>query len=682
MHATNVFLHAGGTAFLFLFLRRLTGAVWRSALAAALFALHPLHVEPVVWISSRKDVLSTFFGFASLWFYARHARGKFAVGDYALSLSFFACALMSKTMVVTFPLLLLLLDWWPLQRVSRFKVQGSSWGRLAFEKIPFFAMAVVAGLLTMRAERQVGALAAFTSVTPAVRVGNVVTSYLTYLRQTCWPTGLSVFYPYPGRLALEWVALSVLLLAAVLAVCWRCRRGLPFLLFGWVWYVISLLPVSGLIQVGAHARADRYTYVPLVGIFIAAVWWLGWLVERRPVLRKLAVVFAALVLVACVLVTEKQLAHWRDSEAIFSHASAVTENNFVACNNLGVCLAQKGRGDDARRLYESALKFNPGFAPALGNLGSFYMSRSNYSEAIACYERALVQETNNPKTRCNLGIALLEGGKPEQAVSQFTQALAQDSELAVAQKGLARALVQLGFFGDAVPYFRAALQLEPADADTHNQLGIALRKLGQPDDAIAEFREAARLKPDDAGALNNLAFALEIQGHRTDAISFYQAGLRAKPNDAELHCNLANAFIQAGQLDDAIAQFRLALQLRPDSADAHCNYGVALKLKGRTDAAVAQWHEAIRLNPAHAMAHNNLGKTFAERGQLEDAARHFQESLRASPDFVLAHFNLADVLIRLGRREEAVRELNETLRLKPDSAEAQKKLRELTAPAP
>ena len=480
-HLSNVVLHLANTVLLLILLRRLTGALGRSAVVAALFALHPLHVESVAWISERKGLLSTCFFLLSLLAYARHVSGVrcqvsgaqhevvshvpcHASRFYWLALLFFACGLMSKTMVVTLPVVLLLLDYWPLRRFesSTLNSQRSTLPHLLWEKAPFLGLALVAGWLTIHAEKDIGALAQGEILPLPVRMANAALSTVRYLSQTVWPADLVVFYPYPSSFTTGPVLGSLLLLALIsLAAIWLGRR-FPYLAVGWFWYLITLSPVSGLIQVGGHSRADRYTYVPLVGIFLIASWGLADLCAswryRRAGLRTAGVgVLAGLLMVA-----HTQTAHWRDSVSLWTHALACAPDNPEARHNLGDALAAQGKLPEAIQQFERALQLKPDHVLAHDALGVALATQGRLDDAIPHFERALQLKPNFAIGHYNLSVALAAKGKLVEAMRECETTLRLKPDHAEAHQNLAVALATQGKLNEATPHFQQALRLATA----------------------------------------------------------------------------------------------------------------------------------------------------------------------------------------------------------------------------
>ena len=499
-HLTSLLLHASNAVLLFLLLVRMTGKTWRCAFAAALFALHPLHVESVAWIAERKDVLSTCFWLLTLWAWLRFLDVR-TPARYALVVAFYALALMAKPMLVTLPFTLLLLDYWPLGRMGRLPL----WK----EKLPLFAMAAVSCIVTFAVQSGAGAVQTLQRFTFAERVANALLSAVSYLGKTFWPSALAVFYPYPDGLALSSgvVVGSALLLAGATTVALRLARRAPFLAFGWLWYLGTLVPVIGLVQVGGQAMADRYTYVPLIGIFVAIAWTLAEIGDASAPLRFAAAGFAAASLAALVVVTRLQVGYWAGDVPLFRHALEVTSNNWLARNNLGRGLFAEGRTEEAIAQYEEALRISPGYADARYNLGLAFGRIGKNSEAIEQFEQALRFKPNFPEARNNLGGVLAESGRLDAAMEQYELAIRLDPQNAEAPYNLGNALFALGHLDAAIDQYRRSLALRPERADAHNNLGNALLRSGRPVEAIEQYEEALRIDPGLEAARANLGAA-------------------------------------------------------------------------------------------------------------------------------------------------------------------------------
>jgi tetratricopeptide (TPR) repeat protein len=609
-HLVSVGFHIANALLLLLLLRRMTGALWRSALVAALFALHPLHVESVAWASERKDVLSGCFFLLTVGAYVRYAEvqslkskveslvsgvrspksevrsqkpsggrperhsGKQEVASgslllpsaifYLLSLALFALGLMSKPMLVTLPFVLLLFDYWPLRRfeLSALSSQLSTISRLVGEKAPFFLLAAASSVITFVVQRKGGAVSA--SLSLGGRIANALVSYVRYIGKLFWPVDLSVLYPHPGRWPVwEVIASAALLLAIFVAVLLLARRR-PYLVVGWLWFCGMLVPAIGLIQVGIQSMADRYTYLPSIGLFIMLVWGINELVPERPWHGQALAVGGVSLLAACALLTARQIQFWRDSEALFGHAVQVTRDNYLAYNNLGFYLSGQGRTAEAMENYRQSLKINPAYEDALNNLGYALAGQKKYSEAIPLYEAALRTRPNHAEVHNNLGNALSDVGRIDEAIQHYLAALAQQPDHAEAHNNLGIALAMKGKLDEAIPHFHAAIRAKPGYASAHSNLGNALAVQHKLDDAIKEYQEALRLKPEDAQAHNNLGNALAEQGKVVEATEHYREALRLNTDNPEAHFNLALALLSQGKRDEATAHLSEALRLKPD----------------------------------------------------------------------------------------------------------------------
>jgi len=728
-HSTNVLLHALNAALVFALLRGMTGATWRSLLAAALFAVHPLRVESVAWVAERKDVLSGCFGLLALIFYARYAKVQGPTSEvqrqaleardpqletgstprpsrippsifYLLSLFFFALGLMSKPMLVTWPLVMLLLDYWPLRRFepppltaqlstldsqpsaldsqpSALNSQLSTALRLVREKIPFFALAALASVVAWVVQRQEGAMASSASLTLGARSGNALISYCRYLGKMFWPRDLAVFYPHPGHWPLGKVLAAGALLLGVSAILWTQRRRHPFLLVGWLWFCGTLVPVIGLVQVGAQALADRYTYIPSVGLLVLVVWGAcelarGW--QYGVIALSVA---ACAVIALCLDLTRQQLEYWQDGEALFRHAVEVTANNSTARNSLGAALDKKGQTEEAISQYEEAIRLKPDYAKAYNNLGAALCKKGEIDKAISQYMEAVRLTPDYADAYYNLGNALDKKGQTEEAVSQYRHVIRLRPDYAQAWNNLGAALAGEGQTGEAIRQYREAIRLRPDYAEARNNLGATLLKGGQTDEAISQFQEAIRLKPDDAEIQNNLGFALAGEGQTGEAISRYQEAIRLKPDYAEARNNLGLALVRKGQTGEAIRQYQEAIRLKPDYAEAHNSLGLALLSKGQTEEAISQFQDAIRLSPDHVEAHNNLGVALDRKGQTGEAIRQYQEAIRLKPGYAEAHNNLGVALFKDHQADKALGQFQEAIRLRPDLADAKRNLAKL-----
>ena len=439
------------------------------------------------------------------------------------------------------------------------------WPLLA-EKAPFFLLAAASSVITYIVQRKGGAVS--TSISFGARAANALVSYVRYMGKLVWPENLSILYPHPGHWPAWQVTASAVLLLAIFAAIILLARRQPYLTVGWLWFCGTLVPVIGLVQVGIQSMADRYTYVPLIGLFIMLVWGLDELVPARPWRGQALAVGAGLMLAACALLTERQIGFWRDSEALFGHAVKATRDNYLACNNLGFYLNNHGRTAEAMDNYRMALKINPSYEDALNNLGYMLAGQKKYFDAIPLYEKALRIRPNNAEVHNNLGNALSEIGRIDEAIQHYLIALKEKPDHADAHNNLGIALAMQGKLDEAIPHFYAAIRYKPGYASAHSNLGNALAAQRKLNEAIKEYQAALQLKPDDAQAHNNLGNALAEQGRLDEAIGHYREALRLNADNPEAHFNLALALLRQGKRDEALIHLKAALQLKPDYPEA------------------------------------------------------------------------------------------------------------------
>jgi tetratricopeptide (TPR) repeat protein len=627
-HLTSVLLHVANTLVLFFVLCGATGAPWRSSVVAALFALHPLHVESVAWVSGRKDVLSTLFGFAALGAYGSYAR-RGGAGRYALTALLLALGLMSKPMLVTLPFVFLLWDYWPLGRLR----PGAtiSPGKLALEKLPFLALSAASSVATLLAQESGEAVASLDEVPFRWRAANAIVSYVRYLDKMIWPADLAPLYPHPNLpggvpLAIWQIAGAALLLVLITVAVWASRR--PYAIMGWLWYLGTLVPVLGLVQVGGQAMADRYTYVSLVGPFITVVWGAGDLVAARAARRGGAAALALTALFALAFASRAQARHWRNSLALTRHAVRVQPNSSHMRINLGLALQLAGRPERAIRQYREAARINPRSPKLHNNLGNALELQGRRDDAIAHYRLAIGLDPEFAKPYANLGSALLAAGATAEALSHLQTALRLDPNHSIAHERAGYALAGEGRFEAAIEKYRQALAIEPEYAEAHNNLGIALQALGRVDEAISHFERALEIRPEFASAHNNLGIAMQGRGDLEAALGHYREALRIEPKNAKAHNNLGIALQLRGKLDEAMREYREALRLEPDYPDAEYNLGLALQQRGERVAAIEHYRRALALRPDYAKAHHNLALLLEAGGDGVGARQHFEQARR------------------------------------------------------
>jgi len=629
-HLVNVLFHGMNTILLFALLLSATGALWRSAVVAALFAVHPLHVESVAWVAERKDVLSTFFWLLSTWCYLRYVKTRDR-WHYGLALLCFTLGLMTKPMLVTLPFTLLLLDFWPLGRFRDNEGGGAvSLGDffrkprhlILLEKIPFLVPAAISCVITLWVQR--GAMAVTFHTPFRDRLANVLLSYVKYLGLTFWPRDLAVFYPLhrgaPLSLAASLGALIVLVGISAFALKGAWKRG--YFLVGWFYYLGTLVPVIGFIHVGNQALADRYTYVPLTGLFVIVVWGAADLMERRRGGSRAALALAAGSLIVLSTLAWNQVRHWRNSGTLFTHAARVTRDNWVAHLNLGLYYLDEGKLDQAILSLEGALKVVPAYPEAHLNLAEAFVRQGQFGKAVDHYLQALKKRPGSPETWFCLG--------------NVYQGLGEDDR--------------------SIRAYRQTIRLNPDHAKAYNNIGISLCRKGLFGEAVASYTQAIRKNPDAANYHKNIGAAYAALGRHEDALGAYFRALEIEPDTPDMYFNLGNSYSASGRLDEAIAAYENALRTAPEPANILNNLGLALLKKDRYDQAAESFERAFKADPTLWRAAFNLGIVQASRGRPEQAVESFRSVLRLKGGHTMARYQLGIALLESGRKGQALEE--------------------------
>jgi tetratricopeptide (TPR) repeat protein len=632
-HLVSALLHTVNGLLLFALLHSLTGSLWQSALVAALFTLHPLRVESVAWAAERKDVLSVCFWLLTMCAYVRHARQP-SPQRMALVCFLYLLGIMAKPMVVTLPFALLLLDFWPLRRMplppGKSLADWPAWRRslapLVLEKMPLFILSALACVVTLFAQKSGNAIQSLDKIPLTLRTGNAIHSVARYLGKLFWPDNLSIYYPMPDALSWPPVLFSLAVIAFISYFAVRRLATAPWLAFGWCWFLGTLFPVIGLVQVGTQAFADRYTYIPSIGFFVAVVWSVSEFTAKWPRRAWFAWVGGVALLVTCLSATWKTIPNWRDSETLFSQALPKNYQNVVVTMILGNAYFEAGKLDEAIEQYVAALKIRPRYAEAHFNWGNVLGRRQQWPEAIQHYEEAIQINPGHVDARLNLANALAESGRSPEAIALLN----------------------------------ALLKQHPKEYRAHNNLGNALAAQGQWAEAIEHFKQALKLHPANVETLNNWGNALADQGNLQAAEGLYLEAMKRNPSDARTRNELGRLYAELNRLPEAIKQYSEALRLNPAFVEAHLNYGLALAVDRQFEAAAAHFKEALRLRPNSAEAHNNLGYILTEEGKARSAAAHYAEAVRLKPTLApalnsLARIYAADPDANLRNGAEAVR---------------------------
>jgi tetratricopeptide (TPR) repeat protein len=750
-HLTNLLFHIANTLLLFFVFHRMTKAPWKSAFVAALFALHPLHVESVAWVAERKDVLSTFFWMLTMGAYIYYVerrtedgrrktedggrkmedgghpssflRPPSSVFRYLAVLIFFVLGLMAKPMLVTLPFVLLLLDYWPLQRLDQMKSaqetrteaseqgagsreweplsanektgksakmrtgqgiaqfsvlvtpevlnpgpQSSALRPLLREKIPLFALAALSCIVTYVVQQKAGAVASIEVLSPGVRIANALVSYIVYIGKTIWPVNLAVLYFHPGSLPLWQVLGAVLLLIAVTVLVIRTAKRLPYLTIGWLWFTGTLVPVIGIVQVGKQSMADRYTYIPLIGLFIMAAWGIPellkkWQPTRFPTPRKEALfASSALLLLSFSIVTWIQVGYWRDNIALYDHSLKVSPSDLIYFNR-GAAYGNLGNHRQAISDYDRAIEINPQYAEAYNNRGAAYGKLSDQRQAISDFDRAIKINPEYAAAYNNRGFAYGNLGNHRQAISDFDRAIKINPELALTYINRGVAYGILGNNRQAISDYDRAVEINPGYAEAYNNRGIAYGELGNLNQAISDYGRAVEINPEYAEAYNNRGIAYSELANYRQAISDYDRAIEINPEYARAYINRGTAYRKLGNHRQAISEYDRAIEIDPDYAKAYYNRGVLYDILGNNRQAIPDFDRAIEINPEYADAYNNRGVAYGKLGNPMQAISDFDRAIEINPDYARAYYNRGVVYGILRNQRQEIEDLQKAARL-------------------
>ena len=599
-HLTNVFIHIMNTLLLFGILRRMTGDLWQSSLVAALFAIHPLHIQSVAWVAERKDVLSTFFGFLAVGSYLQYVRGR-RLGWYMPVLISFVLSLMCKPMLVTLPFVLLLLDYWPLKRLHfQMHREGSSASLqmptkvyLVVEKIPLFIFSTVSCIITFYAQRAGGSIASTDLFPLHIRVINALNSYIGYIGKMFWPSKLSIIYPY-NKIFLSWqIWASCLLMVSISLLAIKYYKSRPWFLVGWLWYLGTLVPVIGLVQVGSQALADRYTYVPLIGLFIIIAWGLHELSQRWRYKELCFVIILLAISGTLMVVSRQQVRYWKNGVTLFKHAINVTENNSYAQNILGHGLLMEGKIIDAIKHLKRSSEANPRYSKVHNNLGVALAQQGDTEGAINCFQNALQINPNYADAHNNLGVALR--GKGQTAL--------------------------------AANHFSAAIRLSPAYAEAYNNLGILLLNQGKYKTASTYFKKALEENPDFIRARENLKrVSTDIEEFQKD-ITILQLERKKQPRNAQICLDLGNLYKQHGDLSAAAKQYQNALSLQPDLLPALKNLAIIQAARGKYDNAIELFEDIIVRKSESVEPYYYIAAIYSRQGKINQSIHWLKKAV-------------------------------------------------------
>ncbi len=548
-HFTNLLFHIANTLILFLVFFKMTGSRSKSAFVAALFALHPMHVESVAWVSERKDVLSAFFWMLTMWSYVNYVRRP-SVCRYLWVILFFVSGLLSKPMIVTLPCVLLLLDYWPLNRIQLFRPADSvstfpetSGFQVILEKIPLFVLIALSSAVTIYAQKQGGAVVSLETIPLNTRIANSLISYVHYIEKMVYPLNLGVIYPHERMFQWWEISGAGLILLVITWLFIRTARKYPYLPVGWFWFLGTLVPVIGIIQVGSQAMADRYTYVPYIGLFVVIAWGIPNLMRQWRFPKELLRISAISILALLIGLSWRQAGFWKNSLTLFEHTLAVTSDNYTAHNNLGAVLYNLGNIDEAISHYRQSIQINPDYSKGHFNLGVLLEQKGESDVAVRHYSEAIRINPDSDKAHYNLGVLLDAKRQYDEAIRHYFKAIHVNPGYYQAYNNLGAVLMKKGRVDDAIKYFKKALDVNPKYEKAYFSLGVAFNKLEKYDQAVSHYQKALELNPDFEQARNNLCVALFYNGKTQDAMDCFRNSLQKNPENLTAEENYEKALI-------------------------------------------------------------------------------------------------------------------------------------------
>jgi len=564
-HVTNLVLHILSTLLLFWLFHRMTGALWKSAFVAAFFALHPLHVESVAWVSERKDVLSAFFWMLTLCFYVVYTE-KQSIQRYLLVVFSFVLALLSKPMVVTLPLIMILLDYWPLKRFENQNRLSDTIVWQLKEKLPLIILSAVFSVITIFTQHDSSGV----YFSPVARLANAPVAFMTYLVKTFWPYDLTVFYPFPAEISVWQVITTACLIVIMMSFIIAKAKKRPYLFVGWLWYTIILLPVIGIVQVGNHSMADRYSYLPLIGIGVMLAWGVPTLLRHKTSSKKILLLAAIVFLAFLTLLTGQQCGYWKNSNTLFSHALHTTENNYIAHGSLGIALCKKGQTEEAIGHFNKAIRIRPDYYKPYDSRGVAYDKLGQYGHAIADFSEAIRLNPEYAASYNNRGAVYDKSGRHEIAIEDYN----------------------------------TAVRLKPEYADAYNNRGLVFARLAQNQKAIEDFSKAISLNPFFVDAYNNRAVVYTVLDRYDLAVSDLNKAISTNPDSLKSYINRAAIYAKLNQYEEVARNLTEVIRLQPDNDLFYYNRGFAYAKTGQYNAALNDFNKTLRLKDNHADAYN------------------------------------------------------------------------------
>ncbi len=683
-HITNIILHIANTLLLFAVFYKMTGAVWRSGLVAGLFALHPLHVESVAWVSERKDVLSSLFWMLTMLFYACYVQRNGSKKWYIAAVIAFAIGLTAKAMLVTLPCVLLLMDYWPLKRFSLGKdTQNKKPGSVhslkicLLDKIPFFILTVFSSIITFIVQRRWGAVEDIEVLSFSTRLLNTFSAYIKYIIKMFYPVRLANFYPYPQSLSIPFVIVSMILLISItVAVVWFIRKQ-RFWAVGWFWYLGTLIPVIGLVQVGEQEIADRYTYIPLIGLFIMVAWGLGELRKRVSAAKPYITAATGIAMVALAGLTYRQVGFWENNFTLLEHAIAVTEGNYECHFCLADPLIEEGRIDEAIEHTRRAIEIKEDYLKGQNGMGYALLQKGQPAEAIPYLLRAIEIEPKCYQAHVNLAIAYRQTGQFQKALKHFHITLQNEPSMTRIYANIAEVHTMAGNIDQALTYYQKFLQAQPNSPNIIYSAGVLYAQKGDFASAAQYFENALQFAPEEPMLHANLGLAYSRLGYLKRAENHYQTALKLSPNMPEVHHNYGNMLFQLGNHESSLGHLQKAAALAPDSPEISNDLGVAYLQLKQYEKAQQAFEKAIQLRPQFVDPYANLGVVLLQQAKYDRAEHYLKKAIELSRNQVSAYYNLGLVYGLSGKTDQAIEMMNKVLTLSPSNPNPHIKLAEI-----
>ncbi|MFZ2634563.1 MAG: tetratricopeptide repeat protein [Desulfosalsimonadaceae bacterium] len=658
-HLTNLFFHIANSLLLFLVFRRMTGSTWKSGFVAALFALHPLHVQSVAWVSERKDVLSAFFWMLTIWAYVRYVRRP-GWAAYVWVVVFFILGLMSKPMVVTLPFVLLLLDYWPLNRIQlagpnnlNLKITG-----LLGEKIPLFLLAAASAGITIYVQQQGGAVKSLDVLSLSDRLTNVLISYMNYILKTIYPAKLAAFYPFPAMFSWWEITAALITLASLTGLAIRLMIRSPYIIVGWLWFIGTLVPVIGLVQIGVQCMADRYMYLPMIGLLIIISWGIPELISNWRYKRFYLGIPAIFTVIVLSVVTWKQTGYWKDSISLFSHAISVTKNNPVAHWNMGTALSKNGKTEQAITHYQKALAINPMQPQVYISLGLALNERGDKNQALSCFEKAALLDPKNDQAQYNLGTFLFQNKRLDQAVQHLEKAVALKPDSDQAQFNLANTLFQKRQLNDALIHAEKAISINSSHEKAHQLSGIILFEQEQFNQALAQFNVALNINPNLTTAHHYKGLIFLQKKQIGKALVSLKNALISDPNNEEARQIVRHLEAKLTTSEQTLLR---ELEKDPDNGELCIQLGKIYQAQGFNDKAIEQYKLVIRQHPESIDALYDLVALHADQGEYTTAIAYIKQAISCQPDNPAHEYNMACLFARQNQTSSALEWLKKAL---------------------